>query len=564
MIDVAAIALIVLVAAVLVVYRRQLAAIWFRSEDPRTLGLFRIAFGCVLLGNLSELAPLTEYLLSADGLMSGERARASGHQISLLYEHDSLEFVTAYVAILGVACVAFTLGLATAISKWLTWFLYLGMIARIGPAWQGDHLFACFLFYLCLARCGESYAIDAWIRNIRNPQQPRHRPIPAWPRNLMLLHMIPMLCGNGLVKTGELWRDGDMFFLLFNDPRMGPSVWEVSALFGTNLFREATWVAQVWEILFPLVLVGIIADRLRRADLPSPTRVGVWLARGLLFVIGALVVALAFGCWDRIEVGSVLMLAAGMAIGLTPLTLALVRRIPERARRWIFGRRVWASLLVVFGGTLFFVLRIDWFTGVPLVCAILLFEGEELGWGPGSVAPPELARARRAAVAVFSTVHAITVALLVLPRAEPTSAWRKTLEAPARSWVENTVGRQFWRLIANGDRAWVQRDIELIVQDESGERHSVGDGILPVDDSRALDRREQIRERMQPRDRAGHAHWVCRHLADPRGATVIFQKVTRWMPTPEQLVEFGPEAAAARVEKSRLAREFDRRSCVDL
>jgi hypothetical protein len=581
MLDQAAAALIVLTAGVLVVVRRHLAAIWFRMEDPRTVGLFRIVFGALLLANLISLAPLHEYLYTAEGLLTGEQARAKygKHWFSLLYEFDSIEFVTAYCGILWIACAAFTLGLATSITKWITWLLFIGLYARTGPASQGDHVFAGFAFYLCLSRCGESFSVDAWIRRRRDPCVPRHRAIPAWPRNLMLLSMIPMMCANGLAKAGRLWRDGDMFHVVLNEPIYQPfSMWEVSAVFGTNLFRVMTWVTHAFEILFPLVLVGIVVDLLRRAELPALGRPAVWIGRVLLLAIGIDVLVLADARLAAHELPHAIAVAAGLAIAAAPLTLGLARRIPERARRWLLGRRVWATLLVMFSGALFFVLRIDWFTGVPMACAILLFEGDELAraWSRLTrrpARPTGPARAirgpllRRRFVALLSGFHVLAVALIVLPHAKPPAPWRQTVERPLKWWVHGTVGIQFWAMFAEGDRGWVRSDLELVVHDGQGDAWAVGDGILPVGDDRALDRREKIRSNLRRSEplRVAHARWVCRNFdASSRDdLTVTFYKVVWWVPTPEQLAELGPEEASARVEASRSMKEIDRHRCGD-
>jgi hypothetical protein len=161
--------------------------------------------------------------------------------------------------------------------------------------------------------------------------------------------------------------------------------------------------------------------------------------------------------------------------------------------------------------------------------------------------------------------HVLAVAAIVLPHAKPVAPWRETAERPLKAWVIGTIGTQHWKLVANGDRRWVaQPDLELMVQDGLGNSRLVGDGILPVDDPRALDRRQQIRQRLRSNAklRAHHADWVCRHLDAPHaGVVVIFYRVSLSLPSPEQLASIGPEAAAARVEASRRVVEIDRQSC---
>jgi hypothetical protein len=322
-------------------------------------------------------------------------------------------------------------------------------------------------------------------------------------------------------------------------------------------------VTHAFEILFPLVLVGLVVDLVRRMTPASPSRKAVVIGWVLWFVIGVDILLLAADRLAMNELPGVLAVAAGIAIAVAPLTLALARRVPERARRWLLGRRVWASLLVVFAGLLFFGLRIDWFTGVTMACAILLFDGDVLGraWarvtgrapratGPARTSEPSLLRRRF--VAVLSGFHAFAMAAILLPHAEPMAAWRESAERPLQTWGLNTVGLQFWEMFANGDRAWKSRDVVLVVQDELGNSHVVGDGILPVGDERALDRREKVRTRLDEKPwPVRHARWVCRRFDVPNGSTVTSFAVRRWVPTPEELAEMGADEAVVRIEASQ-------------
>ena len=82
--------------------------------------------------------------------------------------------VQIYMAILWMSCAAFTLGLATPISKWLTYALFTGSVWR-ADTMIGDHFFTRLLFPLCFARCGEAYWLDGWIARRRGlrPNGPR-------------------------------------------------------------------------------------------------------------------------------------------------------------------------------------------------------------------------------------------------------------------------------------------------------------------------------------------------------------------------------------------------------
>jgi hypothetical protein len=308
---------------------------------------------------------------------------------------------------------------------------------------------------------------------------------------------------------------------------------------------------------------------------PPPSRRAVWVARALLLAIGIDILYIAADRWAELEQPYVVTVAAGVSLGLAPLTLGLARRIPERARRWLLGRRLWATLLIAFTGMLFLALRIDWFTGVALFTAILLFEGEELAraWArltrrpapPTGPARSEPSPRWRRFVAVLSGLHVVAITLILVPHAKPTAAWRKAIERPLTTWVYATVGWQSWRMFSGGAPRY-SVDLQLTLRDSTGDEFSIGDGILGVGDSRALDKREKARTNLirSERSRAAHARWVCRRFITPSGdddLTVVFYVVKQRKPTPFQLALHGAEYAAAQMEASRRWSWIDEYDC---
>jgi hypothetical protein len=582
MIDVAAWALIALIVVLLVVHRRLLAAIWWRTEDPRTVAVFRICVGALLLVHLVDLAPLLEWMYSSQGLATGEQARTlfGRGRWSLLYEFDSLAFVRTYAGLQWVVCAAFMLGFATPITKWLTWLLFMWMLARNGIDSGGDHVFAGFLFYLCLSRCGDSYSVDAWLRRRRDPTIAAHRSIPGWPRNLMLLQMIPMLCDNGLAKTGDMWRDGDMFYYALNRPfgSATPS-WEVSALFGTNLFRVMTWGIHAFEILFPLAIVGLVIEFARRHESISPTPANRWLTHGLYLAIGIDCIALAYWKWGfDLHLPLVLTVLAGLAIGGGPLTIRLVRRMPEAARRWLLGPVVWAAILALFGALLLFVVRIGEWTGVTMCSAILLFEGDVVArtlarvvrrpvQPTGPTVPLSSKPLRRGFIALLSGLHVLAITATLLPHAKPIAPWRVLVERPMHQWIKLTVSHQFWRMFAQTGRAsWSVIDLEVVLRGEHGEVFYIGDGMLGPDDHRVMDRRLKARTNLSKSERYRdlHARWVCRNFTLPDGGqdfTVELYRVVERMPDPEDLAELGVDRARERMAASRRSKLLHEHDC---
>ena len=131
-VDATAWILIALVAGLLVVHRDLVRAMWFRFEDPRPVALFRIAVGALVLAWLVDLAPLYDYLFTPQGLVDGPEAyRRWGRMgpVSPLYIRDDPTFVRVYLGALGISAAALMVGFCTPVSAWLTWGLFVGLLA---------------------------------------------------------------------------------------------------------------------------------------------------------------------------------------------------------------------------------------------------------------------------------------------------------------------------------------------------------------------------------------------------------------------------------------------------
>ena len=76
----------------------------------------------------------------------------------------------------------------------------------------------------------------------------------------MMMQLATIYFYTGCAKTGGIWAAGDSLYYALNLDhfyRAPPQL--LSSLFGTNLFRLMTWGVHVWQIGFPLVLVGLVA-----------------------------------------------------------------------------------------------------------------------------------------------------------------------------------------------------------------------------------------------------------------------------------------------------------------
>jgi hypothetical protein len=586
-IDVAEWALLVLLLALAVVHREWLAAIWFRVEDPRTVACFRVALGAVLLWHLVEAAPLHEYLYTDIGLTSDKYALKRTPGMWRFMTNLDAHTVEIYMGALWISCAAFTLGLATPITKWLTYALFMATVWR-ADTMIGDHFFTRLLFPLCFARCGEVYSVDAawlaWRARRRGAQPDGPRAIPAWPRYLLLIQLAVIIGAPGLTKFGSMWERGDTLYYLFISPRFLPEpltapVWELARVFGTNLFRVATWGARAWQILFPLVLVGIVTRHARMLgdSMPAPKRASMIAAAVVFALIGSTLVALAFLLWPN-EIGpaKLTVLGLGVVCLVWPLSVRLAHRIPARVRPWLVGRRVWGTGFVIFAGTLACLYIAD-FTVVILAAVVLLFDGEEIGkllsHGPRPAQPimaPQRGvggRAKRAAVAIFCWWHVTAMlgaSLHTNPkRDDPRSSWREHLDAPFLYWTNTTVFTQHHMMFANGAPTR-HPQLDISVQQPGAELVWIGDG-LDLDDDPRFDEQANIRRELETEERwqFRHARWICRERGLVDGTTLTYWLTPHVLPTPVALARDGVEQARLDAETWTESRVISVNVCPD-
>jgi len=321
-----AIALVIALAALVVLialHLETLRRVLLRAVDPRPLAIFRILFGLTLVLYTVEVAPLTVYLFSDEGLLPSEavpvvmggRARevlgegirdlsslirylASGRW-SLLHVWDSPFAAQLHVAALALSALALTLGWRTRVSAICAWLLLAGLLRRGDVHWGGEQVLVSLLFPLMLGRSGEALSLDNWrrCRQLRqrvpsgegggerasSAAQPKvlatnspsryrqiYRRIPAWPQALIVCQLGLLYFVNGWTKSGETWISGDTLRMALHLDRYARVDWHPLAVaLGPWPFRLATWGVLWWERLFPLVLVGLWLRAAASAGAPA-------------------------------------------------------------------------------------------------------------------------------------------------------------------------------------------------------------------------------------------------------------------------------------------------------
>ncbi|NVB43095.1 hypothetical protein G6O69_35055 [Pseudenhygromyxa sp. WMMC2535] len=346
---------LLLALAVIFVDRERWRRFWLRTEDPRSLGAFRIAFSIVLLLNINNMWQHFDFLFTDEGLYLSDSARqyiaggqfkgygsgglgdprgffdfaavvewAKGPRYSLLYFWDSPSFFWAYIAVFELATLSFLLGFRTRLSGWVSLILTLGLMNR-SPIYQSgaDVVFRVMFIYLVFSRCGHAFSIDNWLRVRRLRREGRlderdgpgkgggavvedehgqpklleafYRRIPAWPRMLMIFQLATIYFWTGCAKTGSVWAKGDSLYYALNlDHFSRVPTQYYGYMFGTSVFRLMTWTVHFWQIGFPLVVLGLIVRWARREGLEPPTGWRRWALRGAWTGLGLIALAIVW------------------------------------------------------------------------------------------------------------------------------------------------------------------------------------------------------------------------------------------------------------------------------
>jgi hypothetical protein len=432
-------------AAIVLLDLERWRRFWLRTEDPRAIAAFRIAFASVLLLNINNMWQHLEFLFTDEGLFMTDSARqhlagqqfagygegvdgeptgffdlaavltwAQGPKYSLLYFHDSPAVFWTTFAIWEVATVALLLGFRTRLAGIVSLVLTLGFMARNPIYTSGaDTVFRVMFVYLVLAKSGHAYSIDNWLRcrRLRQAGQAEsisaaiYRRIPAWPRMLIILQLATIYFWTGCVKNGHVWWRGDsLYYALSLDHFNRVPTQFMGYVFGTNMFRVMTWTVHLWQIGFPLMVLGLIVRWARREQLEPPSGARRWGLRAawLTLAVGALAI-LWVGLPVHVPVGKPgippvrtiqrLSLAGGLAM-IAGVTWGWYRlrerpfRVTVRGHELTLdldtfftiaaGRRFWLTMGLIFHLHIFVLMNIGMFAPVMIVSYVACLNGTEI------------------------------------------------------------------------------------------------------------------------------------------------------------------------------------------
>lgn len=430
--------------------RRSLLAL----EDPRMFATLRIGAALMTIQCFWNLKPHWRMLWSDEGLYDLEEIRSRfgssslmgwtpedgflDHWAVLKYlwgKHSLFYFWSAPDDVAWVMYAMFALlllyaaGVLSRLMGVVCWLMVCSVYNHNGLYLEGtDTVYRTLWWVLIFARTGDAWSVDNWLRcrrlrragrlqEVDEPAQPGKQPVyrlvPSWPRYLLMAQLVAIYTATGVAKTGSVWAQGDALYYALNMDhfyRFEDWTQQVSAVFGTNLFRLMTWVTRWWEIHFGIALLGVIVGfQLRHRDAPwfraqdRPWR--RWLGR-LALVLGYLalyrIAVLAFpyvgselpkdkpeqaaeivtsgvrGLHITMGIVIPILIALWFALGRWPLQLRKLTIDQAFVRRWLLGRRLWLGLGVMFHGFLILFMNIGMFPFIMLLLYVAWLRGEEI------------------------------------------------------------------------------------------------------------------------------------------------------------------------------------------
>ena len=184
------------------------------SIDSRTLALFRVLMGLLIIGDLLARASTFSMFYTEDGLapQSLAQARTVDHAFSFFFLTTSTPVIAALFLLHGLIAIQLIVGYKTRLATILS-FLFVISLDNHNPlnTSHADSLFRLIFFWAMFLPLGERWSIDAVHRG--TPGRPS---IANLASAAILLQMIYMYLVNGMLKTlSDSWTDGTATPIVF-------------------------------------------------------------------------------------------------------------------------------------------------------------------------------------------------------------------------------------------------------------------------------------------------------------------------------------------------------------
>ena len=246
--------------------------------DRRVLGVFRAAFGCVLLYDLLRRVPDARLLWSSDGVLPSEalkRVPQGAHQFSLLLSLSSASQVELAFAGMGLVFLLYTLGLFSRVMQPLALLAYTSLNAsNLFFEDGGTSCTILLLGWTLLLPLGDRFSLDSLRRDARLAsikqrvlaRAAARQPVVTLAALAILLQAAVIYWLNAAHKTGSTWRGGDAVHLVLWQHRVNtPFALWLSRHEPSWLSPLLTWLTKRTEFMLPVLLLWPTHPKLSRS-----------------------------------------------------------------------------------------------------------------------------------------------------------------------------------------------------------------------------------------------------------------------------------------------------------
>jgi hypothetical protein len=390
--------------------------------DLRSLALFRIASGLLLLVDLAARAPLLEANYTDFGAHPRAAAllyQQAGGLPSLHWLAGSVRVEAVLFAVAAAAALLLLVGWRTRIATVLSWFLLTSLHARNELVLDGgDHLLRHLLFWSMFLPLGARWSLDARRRGAPPASAIVFSPASA----ALLLQVAAVFLVTGLAKTGPEWTDGTAIRYAI-DRRW----WTLP--FGHWLLAHP-WLP---ELLTPLVRWGEMLGPLALFSPLWTVRLRLLAIPGLLGLLAGLGLGLRLNLFPFITGSGLLLFLPPTLWDALGRRIAALRRTSEAPRAPREGWRRAASALGHAAVLALLLLLVGWMNARTLDAAL----------GP----PPALAR-------IAAALRIEQGWLMYAPSPKHVDVWfehRGRLANGAHVDLDRATGGAGW---AQVERAW--------------------------------------------------------------------------------------------------------------
>ena len=281
----------------------------YLAFDPRTLGLFRLAFGALLLVDLLRRVPVLVPFYTNEGVLTNHYALyhpISRHVISLFYAFSTPGEVACAFAVTFAVFFCFFVGWHTRLAQVASFVLLVGLHGRDIFIENGGDVIMCLAMAWTLPLpLGRRFSVDAW----RRAELPDVNSVYSLAAPAILLQLVAIYLLNAIAKSGPTWKEGSAVYYVLHQERLVSS-------FGVFLREHVplkmltvfTWATLATEYLAPLVLLFLLWWRPARWAAMLGLwmlHLGLWLSTNLFqFQLTMICLPLLFldgEDWSRLE-----------------------------------------------------------------------------------------------------------------------------------------------------------------------------------------------------------------------------------------------------------------------